>query len=305
MTTIRRRAARLRDRLVEQLSRQMIDALDERLGSRVNTRPPVHDRLDDLDRLGRRALAGVGLDHTDPGFRGRPEDLAAHTAALLNWAGGADGPAAHRGLWFNPPVAVEHLPGGVGILLVNERIVEQPFAFAHLARLPRGARVLDVGGAESTVGLSLAALGLDVTVVDPREHPLRHPNLRHERRRLDELAPAAPFDAALALSSIEHFGLEGYDNTRADPRLDVAALRNLRELVVPDGLLVLTVPFGARSVDAFQRVYDEDGLDELLAGWQTIERVTAGRLDRTTWQAGAASHEGHGVALVAARNTKA
>jgi hypothetical protein len=301
VSALRRRAARVRDRLVEQLSRQMIAALDERLGSRANTRPPVHDRLDDLDRLGRQALAGIGFDHADPHFRGRPDELPAHTAALLNWATGPDGPAAQRGLWFNPPVPVEHLSGDVGVLLVNERIVEQPFAFAHLARLPSGTRVLDVGGAESTVGLSLAALGLDVTVVDPREHPLGHPNLRHERRRLDELKPEAPFDAALALSSVEHFGLEGYDNTRADPRLDVDALRRLHDLVRPHGLLVLTVPYGERSVDAFQRVYDDAGLDELLAGWDVQERVTAGRLDRTTWQVGAPSREGHGVALVAAR----
>jgi Caenorhabditis protein of unknown function, DUF268 len=140
-----------------------------------------------------------------------------------------------------------------------------------------------------------------VTVVDPRDHPLRHPQLHHERRRLDELEPAAPFDAALALSSVEHFGLEGYDTTLRDPRGDIDALRRLRELVRPGGLLVLTVPFGERSVDAFQRVYDDAGLDELLDGWETVERVTAGRLDRTTWQVGALSREGHGVALVAAR----
>ncbi len=98
---------------------------------------------------------------------------------------------------------MQHDAGAAGVLLVNERIVEQPFVFAALAGLPDGARIVDVGGSESTVGLSLATLGHRVTVVDPRAHPLRHPNLDHAICTLDELPdPMQPFDAAVALSAV-------------------------------------------------------------------------------------------------------
>ena len=58
-------------------------------------------------------------------------------------------------------------------------------------------------------------LGHDVTVVDPRGYPLAHPRLRAAACRLDELdgldgLDLPPFDAAVALSAIEHFGLDGY-----------------------------------------------------------------------------------------------
>ena len=70
------------------------------------------------------------------------------------------------------------------------------------------------------------------------------------------------------LSAVEHFGLGHYGLDAVDRRLDLAALARVRELVVPGGLLVLTVPFAERAqVDDFQRVYDEAGLSELLAGW--------------------------------------
>jgi hypothetical protein len=88
----------------------------------------------------------------------------------------------------------------------------------------------------------------------------------------------------------------------ADERLDLAALRTLRELVRPGGLLVLTVPFAAQpSVDGFQRVYDEDGLAELLRGWTIETSLRAGRVDRLTWELGVPSRERHGVALLTAR----
>ena len=278
-----------------------VHEIDARLGSDGLRRPTVHDRLDDLDRMGRDMLAGLGWrDVPEPG--GGLAQLDAARAAYLNWATGPDGYASQAGMWFNPPVPVHYDAGGVEVLLVNERIVEQPFVFGALASLPEGSRILDVGGSESTVGLSLATLGHRVTVVDPRAYPLRHDNLTHAACRLDSLdGPPARFDAAVVLSAVEHFGLEHYGLDAVDERLDLAALARLRELVVPGGLLVLTVPFSEQpSVDSFQRVYDEPGLSELLDGWEVRKSLRVGRIDRLTWQLGAASEERHGVALVVA-----
>ncbi len=301
-------AARLRRLLGWPLRRALdprvamtVHEIDARLGSEDLARPTVHDRLDDLDRMGRDMLAGLGW--RDVPAPGRALDgLDAARAEYLNWATGPEGYASQGGVWFNPPVPVHHVAGGVAPLLVNERIVEQPFVFGALAALAPGARIIDVGGSESTVGLSLATLGHRVTVVDPRAHPLAHPNLVHAACRLDELpVPEQRFDAAVALSAVEHFGLEHYGLDWSDPRADLAALALLRELVAPGGLLVLTVPFGAEaSVDDFQRVYDEPGLAVLLAGWKLRTSKRAGRIDRLTWELGKPSRERHGVALVAA-----
>lgn len=288
-------------RVLDTRVRMTVAEIDARLGSDDLARPTLHDRLDDLDRTGRDMLAGLGWrDVPAPGAA--LDQLDAPRAAYLNWASGPDGYAAQAGLWFNPPVPVQHDARAVQPLLVNERIVEQPFVFAALAGLPQPGRILDVGGSESTVGLSLATLGHEVTIVDPRPHPLAHPNLAHAACRLDELpVPAQRFDAAVALSAVEHFGLEHYGLDWSDARADLAALARLRDLVAPGGLLVLTVPFGEQaSVDDFQRVYDETGLAELLRGWDVRTSLRCGRTDRLTWELGRPSRERHGVALVAA-----
>lgn len=320
-------ARRVLDRRVEWI----LAALDARIGATGDVpRASVHDRLDLLERELRHATRALGESLLDrrlaslaadgatvvpgdatrgaPGVPGDTDQIAGvlpgDTARFLNWAEGAAGPAARAGLWFNAPVPVEYAENAVDVLLVNERIVEQPYVFGALASLPRGARVLDVGGAESTVALSLASLGYEVEVVDPRGCRLEHPGLRTHALSLEAMPHEKPFDAAVALSCIEHFGLGAYGARSGALRMDRAALASLCERLVAGGLLVLTVPLAAAyGEDDFQRVYSCAELREMLAGWDVTDFSAAWRRDRLTWLAGRPDDplEEIGVALVSAR----
>jgi hypothetical protein len=57
----------------------------------------------------------------------------------------------------------------------------------------------------------------------------------------------------------------------------------MRELTKPGGLLVLTTSVGPTSTDENGRVYDRNGLDELLAGWEVKDETLVQRRDPTTW----------------------
>jgi SAM-dependent methyltransferase len=227
------------------------------------------------------------------------------TARFLNWAEGPEGPAARAGLWFNPPVPVRYEENAVDVLLVNERIVEQPYVFGALAGLPAGARVLDVGGSESTIALSLASLGHHVHVVDPRGYRLKHPSLRQSEVMLDELSVDLRFDAAIAVSSIEHFGLGAYgEPADHDARADLVALSAIRDHLAPGGPLVLTVPCAASpSRDEFQRTYSLAQVREMLAGWELVDLSVAWQQDRQTWirDRPDVPQDEPGVALITAR----
>jgi pyridoxamine 5'-phosphate oxidase len=290
-------------RLLDPRAQWIAAIVDERVGERV---AGLHRHLELLERQHqgiREKIAAFRIEELLAGGLGA--ELTDELGRFLNWAEGHEGYAAQAELWFNPPVALDYRTGGVAARHVNERVVEQPFVFAALAGLPRGARVLDVGGSESTVGLSLASLGFEVTVVDPRGYPLTHPGLRSAACRLDELdAGAAGFDAAVVLSAVEHFGLGHYAGSGEADRSDIAALSELGRRVAPGGVLVLTTPFGRPAVDAFERVYDAAGLDELLAGWEVERASGAWRVDELTWVAGALHQPlgERGVALVVARN---
>jgi SAM-dependent methyltransferase len=236
------------------------------------------------------------------------EELDAPLAHAINDATSYRGLYAQAGLWFNPPVAVVLSEGAASIVHVSERIVELPFAMAALTRLEAGARILDVGSAESTFPLSAASLGYKVTAVDPRPLAYSHPNLESHAALLEEWdAPSEPFAAAFLISTIEHVGLGAYGehtygSTEHGEGADLAALDRVRELIAPDGLLILTTPYGTRGLTELERIYDEASLNKLLAGWDVLERQIVARRDPVVWEQDETVAGGsRGVVMIIAR----
>jgi hypothetical protein len=235
------------------------------------------------------------------------EELDQELAGLLNHAAGHLGFAAQRELWFNPPLTVELVAGRARLARVNERIVEMPFAMAALGRLSPPARVLDIGSAESTFPLSAACLGYDVTALDLRPLPYEHPNLTTFAGRFEDWQPPAePFAAAFLISTIEHVGLgaygeRAYGDSRPGSGADFALLERVSGLLAPDGMLVLTTPYGTGAVSDFERIYDQQSLATLLDGWQIRDQQTVAQRDDLVWVAGEEPGPGmSGVAMVVA-----
>lgn len=154
--------------------------------------------------------------------------------------------------------------------VVTERIVEVPFVLRRLPPEP-GARVLDFGCSDSALPLEMAALGYRVTGVDLRPYPFSHPNLEFVQGDfLDDGRVRGPFDAVVAVSSVEHCGLEAY-GARGRQGGDRAIVEKFLALLKPGGLLLLTVPYGLPGDNGGQRVYDAAGLAALIAGFELRE----------------------------------
>jgi SAM-dependent methyltransferase len=236
----------------------------------------LSERLEEISRR-------VGLATFDPATQGQLSQLTGYDAAVANYTNAHDGWSAQAGLWFNPPMSVAHAAGGVSLSHVNERIAEIPFVFRQLAGLAPGSRVLDVGSTESTVPLSLASLGYDVTAVDPRPYPLSHPHLTAFQGPIADFQAEQPFDAVILLSSIEHFGIGAYD-LRDEPDADLAAMDKIWEVSRPGTRLVLTTPFGDAPTTALERTYEPGRLASLLPGWKVDEQSYLSRTSPTQWE---------------------
>jgi hypothetical protein len=247
--------------------------------------------VDGIQELSADALEDRYRERLEAARNMRLEGLDAHLAALINIATGHTGFAAQAELWFNQPVAVELTAGDARLSAVNERIVEVPFAMSALARLSPGARVLDIGSAESTLPLSLASLGYQVTSIDPRPLPYAHPNLTSVASRLEEYpVPEDPYAAVFLISTIEHVGLPAYGlplygDGEPGHGADRDFVNRVGEMLAPEGVLVLTTPYGVRAVDEFQRTYDDAALSALLEGWDVVERRVVTRRDKLVWMA--------------------
>ena len=220
----------------------------------------------------------------DPEANHSLEDLDDGLARILNYASSHQGFASQANLWFNPPVLVGYTSGDVGVRWVNERVAEVPYAFRALSRVPPAGKILDVGATESTVCLSLATLGYEVTAIDPRPNPLSHERLRTVVGRIEDWQPDLEFDAVLCLSTIEHLGSGEYGQPGTEKRVDLEAMRRIHALTKTGGLLVLTTAVGAKSSSEPSRVYDREGLDELLADWEVEDLTLVQRRNATSWE---------------------
>lgn len=149
------------------------------------------------------------------------------------------------------------------------------------ARILRGTKVLDVGAGGNPIGAYYAALGADVTVLDPWRkdvyRPLAYENEKdanwHEyikrateadyeviRQKLEDFTPgnaANPFDGfdmVTCICVLEHI------------EYDVDFIDNLLNLVAPGGLLLLSTHYNkkGRDYDGNDRCYTKSSLKKLF-----------------------------------------
>ncbi len=151
-------------------------------------------------------------------------------------------------------------------LVVNERIVEMPFVLRSLDLVP-GSRILDVGSQWSVLPLQLAALGYRTVASDLAGLAVRGSGLEVVQADI-RMAPfrSGSFDAATMVSTLEHIGIGFYDRRGAEDA-DAEVMKELRRVVKPRGLVVVTVPFGRSGVGPLQRSYDRARLNMVTAGW--------------------------------------
>src|SRR5262249_49137909 len=89
---------------------------------------------------------------------------------------------------------------------------------------------------------------------------------------LDRPLQGRTFDQIINCSSVEHVGLSGRYGSTDVPDGDLQAMAILRELLAPEGRMLMTVPVGQDLVcRPFHRIYEHDRLPRLLDGYRIDE----------------------------------
>ena len=87
----------------------------------------------------------------------------------------------------------------------------------------------------------------------------------------NEFACDQRFDVIIACSVVEHLGLAGRYESKADVEGDLKAMRRIHGLLEPFGKLLITVPVGRDAVHKpWHRVYGRERLPKLLEGFEVV-----------------------------------
>ena len=175
---------------------------------------------------------------------------------------------------------------GLDLDLMGDRYVEWSWIASQMPSEPGEA--LDFGPGGSSLGLMAAQRGFDVTAVDlePVIWHYIHPGLRFVKGDILKLPlPGAHFDLVINCSTVEHVGLVGrYGVIHSRPDGDLEAMSRLRDLMKPDGIMLLTIPVGCDAVFMpLHRVYGSERLPKLLSGYVVENEQYWVKNDRNEW----------------------
>jgi len=160
-----------------------------------------------------------------------------------------------------------------GATLVGDRSIEWSFCLARLA--DGSGTTMDFGADIGFLSLAAAQRGHNVVALDrmPCALEYRHPRVTAVQGDiLDRPLEGKRFDQIVNCSSVEHVGLAGRYGSLEDADGDLKAMAIMRDMLVPDGRMILTIPVGRDLVCApLHRIYGPERLPRLLEGYAVHE----------------------------------
>src|SRR3972149_509343 len=157
------------------------------------------------------------------------------------------------------------------IFEVSERIVEYPFAIKNIIELPKGSKIAILGCHGDLLTTVLSCLGYEISGVDVKPFPLKCENFHFYQDDIRRTRFADSFfDAAIAISTIEHVGIFDGDDDG-----DKKAVAEMSRILKPCGICLITMPFANEHtrIPMQQRIYDKSSLKHLLADLE-IDKIS-------------------------------
>lgn len=159
--------------------------------------------------------------------------------------------------------------------LEGDRYIEYSWIAANIPNGP--GQALDFGCGFSWMGLLAARRGFQVRAVDLREikWSYLYPGLKFKKGNLFDVIGELPMmDLIICCSTIEHIGLsKRYGGEESQNCTDLEAMELLYKLLKSGSTMLLTLPIGRDSIFyPLHRVYGEERLPKLLAGWEVIKK---------------------------------
>ncbi|WP_455277748.1 class I SAM-dependent methyltransferase [[Eubacterium] cellulosolvens] len=158
--------------------------------------------------------------------------------------------------------------------LFEHRTIEYPWVLKRIKNINPGSLILDVGCAESLLSHALIARGLRVVGLDIRDYPFRSKKMVFIKRNImDTGLPNQKFDAIIVVSTIEHVGLNAYEQLTLDNDGDLIAMKEFYRILKPMGIIIITTPYIGNNpleVNSFERHYNRQRLDFLVKDFEIL-----------------------------------
>lgn len=172
-----------------------------------------------------------------------------------------------------PPKWKDYLKHIVKWEVFSERIIENPIIIRHLPE--KESKILDVGSRYSQVPLEMASLGHEVWALDIEEYIFKHKKLKFVKGDIRKTKfKSGFFDVVTIISTLEHVGMgqTSYGDLEEEDG-DVTAMQEIRRILKPKGVVLLTLPFGKPKFLPFLRVYDKERIKKISRDFKLVKEI--------------------------------
>ena len=152
-----------------------------------------------------------------------------------------------------------------------------------LKNLKNEGKLLDVGCSESLFCQELSKkTNLDVYGIDIRDFEFT-PNFHFSKESAEKTHFKDDFfDQITIISSLEHFGMSAYGNAKLDKDADFKAMKEMKRILKPNGIILITLPFGKGQTKNYRK-YDNDRIEKIMKDFEILD-VQFSKQMKIGWQ---------------------
>ena len=153
----------------------------------------------------------------------------------------------------------------------SDRFIEYPWLLENI-NITSG-RLLDVG---STIGDQLYETlpkSIEINCLNLSAKKFKNKQIKFKQgdiRKTDY--PDNYFNLITCVSTLEHIGVNGRYGSYYDPAGDIKAMSEIKRILKPGGILLATVPYGAKDVLPINKLYNKNRIANLFSGLEIISQ---------------------------------
>jgi SAM-dependent methyltransferase len=154
----------------------------------------------------------------------------------------------------------------------SDRYIEYPWMVENIRTMKSG-KILDIGSTICDRLFAFLPKTVEIHGINLNDKPIKNDAIKFKTgdiRKTDY--PNDFFDCITCISTLEHIGVSGRYGSDEDKDGDVKAMREMKRILKPNGILLVTVPYGAQDVLPINKLYSKERIKNLYEGFEIVSQ---------------------------------
>jgi len=153
----------------------------------------------------------------------------------------------------------------------SDRFIEYPWMLENIDI--KEGRLLDIGSTICDNLYNTLPKTIEINCLNLNNAKFKNKEIKFKKGDIRNTNyPDNYFDCITCISTLEHIGVSGRYNSDEDSGGDLKAMREIKRILKPNGILLATVPYGAKDVLPINKLYNKSRIKNLFEGFEIMSQ---------------------------------